>query len=148
MKRLMVVMAFMFTFLGCTSSTPTSSGTMSPIQAAGCDVETAILGGASTAVGTALSCTNTSAIQASLTTALGNANLCAAPGVAAVTGSAIKAKAVGKLVIGNIACPIAINTIVGFLSNTVPTAWGCSATASASSLAATLTTVCEAAVPI
>ena len=144
MKSIVMIIACLFTF-GCTKST----GTMSPIQAAGCDVETAILGGASTAIATALSCTNTSAVQASLTTALGNANLCTAPGVAAISTSSLKAQKLKSLgVIGNLACPIAINTIVGFLSNTVPTGWGCSTTATASALEAALTAACEAAVPI
>lgn len=134
---------------GCTSS---NSGTVTPIQAAGCDVESAILGGAAGAIASALSCTSTSAIQASLTTALGNANLCAAPGVAAISAASMKSAKSAAVkpqgVIGNLACPIAVNTIVGFLSNSVPSAWGCSASASASALAATLTSVCEAAVPL
>lgn len=165
-------------FVGCTSSTTTtpSGGSMSPIQAAGCDVETVLLGGASSAVATALSCSNTTAIQTSFTTALGNANFCATPippttasGSAAKAktaepvwttigqipvsalhaGTSVEAKAVKTMgVVGSIACPIAINTVIGFLTNSVPAAWGCSATASAAQLETVLTAACEAAVPI
>jgi hypothetical protein len=125
---------------------------MSPIQAAGCDVETAILGGAASTIASSLSCTNQSAIQASLTTALGNANLCSNPSVASTSAaslkSAVKSAAKPQGIVGNIACPIAINTIVGFLSNSIPSAWGCSAAATATSLEAALTAMCETAVPI
>lgn len=149
------------------------SPTMTPIQAAGCAVETAIEGGAATALATALSCGNQAAIQASIATALGNANLCKTPippapvsamskaavgpvwqTIGDVPGSAlqshaVKADAVKAMgVVGNIACPIAINTIVGFLSNSVPSSWSCSAGATASSVEATLVSVCETIVPI
>ena len=133
---------------GCTSS----SGSMTPIQAAGCDVESAILGGAATAIATALSCSSVSSVQSSLTTALGNANLCSSSQVASVTASSLKAAksaAVKPLgIVGNLACPIAVNTIVGFLSNSIPSAWGCSASTDAASLSTALTAACEAAVPI
>jgi hypothetical protein len=154
-KMLLICILSLAAFAGCTKSS-SGGGTVTPIQAAGCDIETAILGGASGAISSALSCTNSAAIQASLTTALGNANLCAAPGVAAVSsGQMSAAKASMKSaaakpmgVIGNIACPIAISTIMGFLSNSIPSAWGCSASASAAGVSAALVSVCEAAVPI
>jgi hypothetical protein len=137
---------------GCTSSTTTttSGGSMSPIQAAGCDVETAILGGAAQAVATALNCSSVTYVQASLTTALGNANLCANATVSSTKAEALKAKSVMKPmgIVGNLACPVAVNTIMGFLSNSIPPGWGCSATANASALSAALTAACESAVPI
>lgn len=168
MKSLVIIVGCLMT-LGCHPG----GSTVSPIQAAGCDVETAILGGASTAIGTALSCGNVSAIQASLTTALGNANLCATPipqapasaaskaagspayktigdvPLSALKSSAVKSDAVRSLgIVGNIACPIAINTVIGFLSNSVPAAWSCSSGSTAASLEATLVQVCQIAVPI
>lgn len=156
MKNALFLITAMAFLAGCpkttTTTTPTGGGTMSPIQTAGCDVETAILGTAASAVATALSCTATAAIQSSLTVALGNANLCASPIVSGTTMSALKSEAHSAAkpmgVVGNLACPIAINTIVGFLSNSVPAAWGCSVSSSASALSATLTAACEAAVPI
>jgi hypothetical protein len=152
MKKILFLLTTMAFLGGCPKTATAPTGTMSPIQTAGCDVETAILGTAASAVASALSCTGSAAIQASLTVALGNANLCASPIVSGTTMAALKSEASAKAkpmgVVGNLACPIAINTIVGFLSNSVPTTWGCSATSSASALVSVLTAACESAVPI
>lgn len=139
---LMTVMAFLM--FGCTKS---STSSLTPIQAAGCDVESLVTSGFASAVASALTCTNTTQIQTDLQTAFGNANLCQGQ-VAAATMAQLKAKGVSKGIVGSIACPIAINTAVGYLSNSIPTTWGCSAAATAASLSATLTTLCEGAVTI
>lgn len=170
MKKLFLLCLLGLTF-GCTSTNPA----LTPIQQAGCYIETAITGGAAGAVASALTCTNQAAIQASLNTALGNANLCATPvppaapatpatqskvapkwqtigditkDDVAAAGQVQSKAVVAKGVIGNIACPLAINTIVGFLSNSVPSAWGCSQSSSMASLVTALTSACELAVPI
>lgn len=153
--KYLVLLCALFTIIGCTSS----SGSLSPIQQVGCDIETAINASFSQAVASALTCSNPGAIQSSLATAFSAANLCMGQVAAATTAQLSSAKAALKAgvksdavkplgVVGNLACPIAVSSALGFLSNAIPASWGCSATASASALSATLTTLCEAAVPI
>lgn len=149
-----LIFALLLMITACTSSS-TSSGSMNPITAAGCDVETAVTAGFAGSIATAFTCSNQAAIQSSLQTALGNVNLCAAnPSVAAVTSAQITAKkALAKAaspmgIVGSLVCPLAINTIVGFATAQIPTAWGCTASASASDIVAALTTACVAAVPL
>jgi hypothetical protein len=149
MKILILILAPLL--LLTASCSKSSTGTLSPIQQVACDIETDLNTSFSAAVATALSCTNQAAIQSSLALAFGNANLCTGQ-VASVTAAqlsaaraAVKANAVSaKGVIANLACPVAVSSALGFLSNAIPSAWGCSATATASALSATLTTLCEA----
>lgn len=134
MKKLILVISFL-AIAGCSSSS------LTPIQTAACDIETAVSNGLASSVASALSCTNTAAIQTSFLTALGNANFCPAT-------SSAQSKVSVKGAVGNIVCPLAVSTILGFLSNSVPSSWGCSASTDAGSLSTALTTACEAIVPI
>lgn len=148
MKKLILCLCVFFT--GCTK-TATTTSTLTPIQAVGCDVETAVTASFATGVVKALTCTNEAAVQASLLLAFGNANLCSNQ-VTAVSAVQIKA-AVSKAikpqgVIGNIACPIAVSTALGYLTNSVPVSWGCSASASATTLSTALISLCESAIPL
>lgn len=153
MKKLMfsVLMVMM---IGC-STTPTNP-VLTPIQAVGCDVETAVTTAFAATVATSLACTNQTAIQSSFQTALGNVNFCASSSVSSVTAAQIKdaaAKMTSKVakpmgIVGTIVCPIAINTIIGYATAQIPTTWGCSASVSASTVGAALTAACEAAVPL
>lgn len=133
--------------MACKSST---SSSISPIQAVGCDIETAVIGAEAGAIATLLTCANQTQISTDLQTALGNANLCAQPGVAAVSMPQLKAKASAKPmgIIGNIACPLVINVAIGYATQAVPASWSCTTGASAASLAAALTAACETAVPL
>ena len=66
----------------------------------------------------------------------------------AVSGQ-MKAQAVKAMgLVGGIACPIVINTAIGFLSNSVPAAWGCTTSTTIVTVQGALTAACEAAVPI
>lgn len=163
---------------GCTK---TATGTMNPIQSAGCAVETVVVASAASSVSSILSCSNQSAIAASLTTALGNVNLCATPVASAnataamiasakvapkwstlgdVTagdlngaGSQVSGQAKAQVakpmgIVGDIACPIVVNTVIGFATSAIPSSWGCTGSASADSVSAALTAACEAAVPL
>lgn len=146
-KLLAVAFACPFFFFGCTKS----NSSLTPIQQVGCDIETAVSSSFAGGVAAALSCSNLSVIQADLQKAFGNANLCQGPVASATTAQLKSAKAqlVHKMgAIGNIACPIAVPTALGFLSNSIPSGWGCSASASASALSSTLITLCEAAIPL
>lgn len=150
MKMLILILAPLFLF-GLTACPKSSTGSLSPIQQAGCDIETAINASFSTAVAAALTCSNTAAIQASLATAFGAANLCTGQVASATTTQLNAAKSAAVKpngIIGNLACPVAVSSALGFLSNAIPSSWGCSATASASALQATLTALCEGAVTI
>ena len=148
MKSILTIATCVFTLCGCTK---TATGSMTPIQAVGCDIQTLVTSGLAASVATALSCTNQTQIQTDLQSAFGNANLCAAQAVSTANAAQVKAaKAAAKPmgIVGNIACPIAINTVIGFLSNSVPTTWGCSASATAAALSSALTAACETAIPI
>lgn len=146
MKNLLGVLLVVSLF-GCTKT----NSTLTPIQQVGCEIESAVSTSFSAGVASAMSCTNQAAIQASLQTAFGNANLCAGP-ASAVTAAQIKtAKSLAvkpQGVVGNLACPIAVSSALGFLTNSVPSSWGCSASASASTLQSTLVSLCETAIPL
>lgn len=114
---------------------------LTPLEDAGCAIETGLTQGAAQSIALALTCQNQAAIQASLMVAMGNANLCKMV-QPAVSGQAIKG------IVGNIACPIAVNTIIGYLTNSVPATWGCAQGSSVSQLTSVLTQACEAAVPM
>ena len=133
-----------FAFVGCTKS----GSSISPAQAVGCDIESAVVAAEASAVSTLLSCTNVTQVQQDMMTALGNANLCAAPGVAAVSSAQMKSAVSAKGVIGSLACPIVVNVLIGYASSAIPSTWGCSTGSSAQSLSAALTAACVAAVPI
>lgn len=145
------------------------SPVLSPIQSVGCAVEQTVSVDLASAIGTSLQCAHTDAIVQSLNAALGNANLCGTPipaSPAAVTAALVAPKW-GKIgdvtpgdlgkkslvkaqgIVGSIACPIVINVVTGFVSNSVPAAWGCvGPNASIAGLIATLTAGCVAAIPI
>lgn len=142
MKKLLILPLFLF--VGCTKTT---TSTLSPIADAGCVVETAVTSGIAGSVATALTCTSVSAIQTSLQAALGNVNLCKTATTAQATAASAKV-VTSKGLVGNIACPLAVNTVIGYLTNSIPTAWGCSAGATAASLELALTVACEAAIPL
>jgi len=126
---------------GCTKTSPI----ITPIKDVGCAIESAVTGSISQVVATSLNCTNQAAVQASLQSAFGNANLCATASMA--KQASLKSDR-PKGVIGDLACPVAVSAAMGFLSNQVPTTWGCSVGATASALSAALVAACEAAIPL
>lgn len=153
-------------FVGCTKSP-----VLSPIQSVGCAVEQTVASDIAVAIAGALQCGQSAEIVNSLTAALGNANLCltpipAPPAPAAVVAGLVAPKwgkigdvTAGDLgkkplvktqgIVGAIACPIVINTLTGFLSNSVPKAWSCTEpNASIAGLIQTLVATCATAVPI
>lgn len=167
MKFYVALLLGLFVFAtACTkSSTP---GSLNPIQQVGCDVESAITSAAGTAIAAAISCSNQSQIATDVQNALGNVNLCNA-GLQSASLAALskpawlkvgdiskqdidKAKASKGLapmgVVGNIACPIVVNTLLGFATNSIPASWGCSASTSASGLGQIIVSACEAAIPL
>lgn len=136
------ILAFMSFLPACTSS----STTPPVVSVVGCSVETVVTGALAAAIASNLTCSNSSAIQASIQGALGKINLCAA----ATTQANIKAiKASGKMqgIIGDIVCPLAVEAVMGTLSTAVPSAWGCSSLTT-TSLNGVLAQACSAVVPI
>lgn len=159
---------------GCKSNQP--SPIIQPIKDMACAVEKSVAGGIAQAVASSLTCAHSDVMQADLQAAFGNANMCAAPvpvpapapGVASamaapmwktigdVPGDALKPKDGMKAqdvkpmgIIGSIACPIAVNSAIGFLSNSLPEKWGCTGpNASFAALISAATAACLAAVPI
>lgn len=136
MTKLMLALMGLFLFAGCTKST-----TVTPIQSAGCSIETAISSGIAGAVSSSLQCANTAQVAADLQAAWGNVNLCST-----AQAQMKSQKLQPKGIVASIVCPIAINTAVGFLSNSVPSSWKCTGpNATMAGLIGALTTACEAA---
>lgn len=150
-----------------------TSASMSPLQAAGCDLETVATQTLATGISTVLSCTNTNQIASDLQVALGNVNFCAisvpAPAAALVAGqpkysklgdvkkSDIDAKKTKGLnaeavkaqgIVASIACPAVLNIGISYLTQAVPSSWSCSASTGTQSVAAALTAACTAAIPL
>jgi hypothetical protein len=140
LKKLVLLFGACLLF-GCTKANPI----LTPVQQVGCDIEKAVTTSFASGVGAALTCGNIIQIQADLQKAFGNANLCS--GMTTTTSK--DAKAVHTMgIVGNLACPVAVSAALGFLSNSIPANWACSASASASTLGTTLVTLCETAVPL
>ena len=145
-----VALAGAFLLEGCNKTQVAASPTLTAVADVGCSVESGLASGVSASIAAQLQCTNTAAIQSSIQAALGNANLCSLVAPSVASANALKAKSVvaPKAIVGDIACPIVVNVVGGYLSNAVPAAWGCSAGAAMSSVLSALTAACEAAVPI
>lgn len=134
MEALVLAIFGLFLFAGCTKSP-----VLTPIQQAGCAIETAVSGGIAGAVSSSLQCSHPDVVAADLQKAFGNANLCQA--------ASVKLKPEGT--IGDLACPAAIQIVVGFLSNSIPSTWGCSGpNATMQGLIDVATNACKAAVPV
>lgn len=163
--RLLILAAFGLIFFGGCTKSPV----LTPIQQAGCAIETAVSTGIGSAVASALQCSNASQVDADLQAAFGNANLCNAPVPDPAPPTQLKsafkklgdvsqsdldaAKKGAKLkpmgAIGDVACPLAVSAAIGFLSNSVPKSWGCTGpNATIQGLLDAATAACKAAVPL
>lgn len=167
----LLTLAIFLVALGCTKNTPV----LQPLQVAACDVETAVTSAFGSAIVADCGGTNAVACGGAFQAALGNVNMCAQPVptppvsadskiaapkmtigdvtsqqiAAAKGGRTIKSDAAKPMgIVGSIACPIAINTVLGFLTGAIPQACGCTKSLSASATATDLTAACVAAVPL
>lgn len=175
MKKLILFFALSFLCIGLTGC-PGSSGTnpiLTPIQDVGCAVESAITGGFGSLVVAQCGGTNTAACGAAFQSALGNVNLCTTPlpqataqaavakdatggwktvgdiPASALSTPGVQSKAVKPMgIVGGIACPIAVNTVMGVLTAQIPAACGCTTNLSASAISGLLTQACVAAIPL
>jgi hypothetical protein len=137
-----LILSFVFLFVGCTKN-----GSVTPIQDAGCQAEQLMTAAAASVVASSLTCSGAAAIQTSLQQALGNANYCASSTAAStqVKTTALQAKvAQPQGAIATLVCPLAVNVVVGYLSSSVPSAWGCSGSADAGVLGSALSVACLA----
>lgn len=136
-----------FTLLALSLSACSSTSTApTPIVAAGCAVETSVESALSASVATALTCSNTAAIQADLATAIGKANLCSQSVPATPAIKVMQAKPQG--VVGNIVCPLGVSAVMSLVTGAIPAAWGCAPGASVGTLSVVLTAACTSAVTI
>lgn len=150
MKKMLCFFGLMFLLTGCPSNSGgTTSPVLTPIADVGCVVEQAITSGFGSLVVAQCAGTNALACGAAFQVALGNVNLCATPQVAQVTKEALMSKAAKPQgIVGSIVCPIALNTVMGLLTATVPAACGCTQNLSASAISGLLNAACVAAVPL
>jgi hypothetical protein len=120
---------------------------LTPVQNAECNVETALAGGISVAIAGSLNCSKPDAIKSSILLGLGNINICAKSTSFTKT---LKVTPNMKGAIGNYACPLAMAAIIGFVSNSLPSAWSCAPAQAVpvEVLSTVVVTACEAAIPI
>lgn len=164
-KYLLILAALGILASGCKSSTP--NPVLTALDSAVCDVETTITGAVGAAIVNACKGTGTTAAcGAGFQSALGNVNLCAMPLPSTLAGTG--AKTIGSItqsqidaakkagvkslapmgIVGSIACPIAVNTGMGYLTAQIPLACGCTISLTASEADADLTAACIAAIPL
>lgn len=143
MKNLMLLLVCTLGLSACSwFKSSAVQAVLKPVASAACADETKALTALAASVASTLQCSAPAQIVTDLTTALGNANVCK---YSASNSSAV-IKPAG--LVGNIVCPVAASTVVGFLTGVIPAAWGCTATQSADAVQAALISVCEAAVPV
>lgn len=125
-------------FCACSSTGPTPN----PLPAIGCSAETAVTSAVAAAVGQALNCTNLTAVQGDIMTLLGKSNLCQAATPAASAKKGLK----GPL--GDIVCPLVLQSLSTVITGQIPAAWGCDPSAKIADASAMLNAACSKAIGI
>ena len=123
---------------------------LTPAQNVECNAENDVTAAMSLAIAGAMNCSNQPAIHASLMTALGNVNICKKATDAQIQAAQMKAKGVqAQGILGNLACPFAVGAVIGFVSNSIPSAWSCAPSKGVpvEVFSTVVTTACEAAIP-
>lgn len=147
---------------------------LNPIKDVGCAVESGIMGAFGAEVVSECAGSDPAGCGAAFQAVLGNVNLCAAPlpqpaaqpQIASVAvwkkvgdvpddalkgahSDGVKPQAVAaKGIVGAIACPIAIQGALGFLTGVIPAACGCKQNLSAGALGSALQAACVTAIPL
>lgn len=109
--------------------------TKEQVKESGCKAQTSVLTVVSTQVGAALSCKKLDVIVADMKAGLGKADLC-------------KEEAAAQGVVGTIACPIIVDTLVGLAATKIPASWECDPKTTADMLKEAARVACEKAVKI
>lgn len=138
MKYLLLILSVLV--VSCTSKTTTDPN---PVQTVGCSIEGDLTTAFANSVSQLLTCTDVTAIQVDLLNALGKANLCA-KSTPAVTSKTVSPKGV----IGDIVCPLAVQSVMGLVGTKVPVGWKCTPAAGTSGLNAALVATCSKVVGI
>lgn len=138
MKQLLAITLIAFT-LGCTKEAQ---------QVAACKAEDAAAAFLSKGIATQLSCENVDAILADMKVIVAKTNLCKeppAPVAAPVStdGTMVAAGVVStKSVVGNILCPVVVESAVNAASGQLPAAWKCTGNGKPEALKAYLLEQC------
>jgi hypothetical protein len=141
------------TTLSCTKTT--TQLLLTPIEDVGCAVEQSIA--TVGAQGLVAQCgAPLSAAQACIMASIGNANICKLPGVSGITADQLKTaqmkfrseKVHAQGIVGNLACPVGVSFLMGYLSTAIPASCGCTQSMVGSTLSTVLTAACEGAIPI
>lgn len=141
------ILPFVFGFTGCTS-TPAQPNP-APIVAVGCSVETTVTMAIASAVAAAANCSNITAIQTDVQDDLGKANFCDSVSQA-MSQKALKFTPHSKIkgVVGDLVCPIAVQSLDTLVGTNLPAAWNCAPNAGTGSIAALIVTACESVIPL
>lgn len=131
--RILLVLLFL---VGCTQRPG-----LTPVESASCDFKDNLSTGVSVALTSLLNCTKSDVIKQDVRKVFGNVELCSA---------VPKASKKFKGPLANLACPLAVSSVVGFLSNQIPSTWECSPkdAVAVQALSGIVVTACEAAIPL
>ncbi len=153
-----------------TSSNSTVAAILTPLKALGCSVETAVAGDAANVLVTQCGAPLAMA-QACIMGVIGNANLCSVTLPASVQSvrllSGAAWKTIGDIpasalksgtvtaqgvhvegVIGNLACPLVTQFMLGYASGAIPVSCGCTTSLTQSAFAAAISAGCMSIVPV
>jgi hypothetical protein len=112
-----------------------SACTKEQVKESGCKAQTSVLTVVSAQIGSTLSCKKLDVIMADMKAGLGKADLC-------------KEEAAAQGVVGTIACPLVVDTLVGLAATKIPASWECDPKATADMLKEAAKAACEKAVKI
>lgn len=100
----------------------------------GCEVESTISTGLSGAIASSLNCTNTTAIQTSVTNILNLTKICD-------VAECRKDRKLGT--IANLVCPVVASTAVAYLGSQIPADWACQPSGAVQTVSGAVTASCE-----
>lgn len=170
--KIALILASMFVLAGCPKSSPPPP-IIQAAENVGCAVETSLSNSFGTSLANSCQ-GNAAACGPALLVALGNVDLCGQPVPAAPAGSQmatllaanpkwqkigdipasalqgqagkeLKAQVVHQLgIIGSVVCPLAVGSVLGFVSAAIPPACGCTQSLSASAVDAAFVAGCQA----
>jgi hypothetical protein len=174
MKNLIFLSLLLTLTVACSSSN--SNPTMTPLQDAGCAVESALTSNLGAAIAGITGAANPAACGQALQVALGNINLCAIPVppspapvpasfalkaswkvVGDISADDLKAAKIAKVrlmslsmkgIVGSIVCPLVDDTALGLFSANIPAACQGPNVLSAGGANQALVAACDAAIPI
>ncbi len=138
--KLVLAIGVLFMATGCSWFKSASvQAVIKNIELGGCTMETNAITAAAQSISNTLQCANVAAVQADLTKAIGNLNICKIVAQATATPGSVQMKGL----IANLICPLASSAVVGFATQAVPAGWGCTVSTAADQVKGALTAACE-----